>query len=184
MKRALRVLVGVLVVAIVASAVLGYQLFTRDHQDPLRKVDAIVVLGGEHDGREAYGIELARRGYADHVLISDPYRPYTEFDAMMPGACSAGTATITVTCFEPEPSTTRGEAMYVRQMAREHNWDDVIVISWSYHLVRARFIFGQCFDGDVVMHAVPRDYSANPVLWAGVYAYQYGGLAKAAVLGC
>ncbi len=76
--------------------------------------------------------------------------------------------------------------MFVQEMARRHDWREVIVVSWSYHLVRARFIFGQCFDGDVVMHAVPRDYSPpNPVLWGGaVYAYQYGGLGKAAVLGC
>ena len=184
MKRLIRVLLCTVLVAVAVGGALGYQLFTRVHDDPLRKADAIVVLGGEHDGREDSGIQLARMGYADHVLISDPYRPYTEQDSMMPRVCSASTPEIPVTCFEPKPSTTRGEAMFVQEMARRHDWQDVIVVSWSYHLVRARFIFGQCFGGDVVMHAVPRDYSPNPVLWGAVYTYQYGGLAKAAVLGC
>ncbi|MEO9326890.1 YdcF family protein [Gordonia aurantiaca] len=184
MRRAVRVALCVLVVVVVGGGALGFQLFTRVHDDPLRPADVIVVLGGEHDGREDHGIELARKGYADHVLISDPYRPYTDADAMMPRVCASGTREITVTCFEPDPSTTRGEAMFVRDMARRHGWQSVIVVTWSYHLVRARYIFGQCFDGDVIMHAVPRDYSPNPVLWGAVYAYQYGGLAKAAVLGC
>ncbi|MDQ8027603.1 MAG: hypothetical protein REJ23_02675, partial [Brevundimonas sp.] len=39
--------------------IVGYFLFYRSHEDTLRRADAIVVLGGEHDGREQYGIDLA-----------------------------------------------------------------------------------------------------------------------------
>ncbi|WP_174519058.1 YdcF family protein [Gordonia desulfuricans] len=179
----------VAVAALVATAAfygLGYQLFYRDHSDPLRHADAIVVLGGEHDGREDYGLQLAREGYASTVVISNPYlddhsKSNTQ---LMQRVCSAGTDTIEVICFDPDPSTTRGEAMKVQQLAEERGWTSVIVVSWRYHLVRARYIFGQCFDGDVVMRAVPRTYPSSFAFWSHVYAYQYGGLVKAAVLGC
>lgn len=166
---------------------LGYQLFYREHQDSLRHVDAIVVLGGEHDGREDYGLQLAREGYARTVVVSDPYLNdgYNRGgQALMQRICASSTASIEVICFTRDPSTTRGEAMFTERLARERGWKSVIVISWRYHLVRARYIFGQCFSGDVVMRGVPRDYGRSPVMWGYQFAYQYGGLAKAAVLGC
>ncbi len=61
MRRVVRLLFCIFLVVTVVGGTVGYQLFTRTHDDPLREVDAIVVLGGEHDGREDYGIELARR---------------------------------------------------------------------------------------------------------------------------
>ncbi len=63
-----------LAIATVAG-VAGYALFTRPHVDPLTKADAIVVLGGDQDGRIDYGLELARQGYADTLVIADSYPP-------------------------------------------------------------------------------------------------------------
>ncbi|MGC4934064.1 YdcF family protein [Gordonia sp. DT30] len=185
-----RVVIGVLVVVLAAVAAfygLGYQLFYRDHSDSLRHADAIVVLGGEHDGREDYGLHLARAGLASTLVISDPYRdeagPRTDAD-LMRRVCAAGTPAIEVICFTPDPSTTRGEAMEVQRLARARHWHTVIVISWRYHMARARYIFGQCFDGDVVMAAVPRTYPSSPGYWTHQFAYQFGGLGKAVILGC
>lgn len=172
-----------LVILFLAYCGVGYQLFIRDHSDPLRKVDAIVVLGGEHDGREDYGLRLAREGYARTVLISDPYNDVAG-RALMKRVCSSSTDSIEVICFSPDPSTTQGEAMFTQRMAEERHWKSVIVISWRYHLFRSRYIFGQCFDGAVVMRSVPRQYSTSPAFWIYQFAYQYGGLVKAAILGC
>ena len=91
-------------------------------------------------------------------------------------ACAAGTATITVICFRPDPFTTRGEAMFAARLAKQNNWSHVIVVSWNHHMVRARYIFGQCFAGTVTMRPVPRSYDYSlalggdlrlPVLRAG-----------------
>jgi uncharacterized SAM-binding protein YcdF (DUF218 family) len=60
----------------------------------------------------------------------------------------------------------------------------VIVVSWNYHMVRARYIFGQCFAGTVTMRPVPRSYDYSAARWAETYAYQFFALAKAATLGC
>jgi uncharacterized SAM-binding protein YcdF (DUF218 family) len=170
---------------LVAFTVGGHLLFTRPHSDPLTKADAIVVLGGEDDGRMQYGLELARQGYANTVVISNSYdEPGDPGRKTYLAACASGTAAITVICFRADPFTTRGEAMYVQRQAAQHHWKHVIVVSWNYHTIRARFIFHQCFDGDVTMRPVPRAYDFSPITWAKVYAYQFGALAKAAVLGC
>lgn len=184
-RRGLRTFLALVVIVAVAFSVTGYRLFGVDHGDPLRRVDAIVVLGGDHDGREFYGLDLARRGYASAVVVSDPYYPRQRGDAeVMAAACGARIPGVTVTCFTPDPETTRGEARYVAALAGQRHWRSLMVISWRYHLVRARYIFRQCFDGDITMTAVPRSYSTFPPVVAGTYAYQFAGLAKAALLGC
>jgi uncharacterized SAM-binding protein YcdF (DUF218 family) len=183
-RRGQRIAVAVGVVVtllIVAVGIPGYFLFTRPHSDPLTKADAIIVLGGEDDGRMQYGLQLAREGYAHNVVISDSF--YST-DSPYAKSCASGTATITVTCFHPDPYSTRGEAMYVQRLATERHWKHVIVISWNFHMVRARYIFHQCFDGTVTMHPVPRAYDYPVTEWARVYVYQLTALLKAFVLGC
>jgi uncharacterized SAM-binding protein YcdF (DUF218 family) len=97
-----------------------------------------------------------------------------------------GSGGVEVICRRPDSITTRGEAEMMRQLAQERNWTKIIVVSWRYHLPRARLIFGQCFsdrERSTVMVAVPRRYRYSPLRWEFVYAYQFGGLAKAIALG-
>lgn len=172
------------VVLAVVPGVAGYFLFTRPHVDPLTRADAIVVLGGENDGRLQYGLDLARQGYADTVVLSNSYDNDPQDSADFRRACASGTATITVVCFTPDPFTTRGEAMYTARLAKERNWSHVIVVSWNFHMVRARYIFGQCYGGAVTMAPVPRSYDYSVQRWFVTYTYQYFALGKALLLGC
>jgi uncharacterized SAM-binding protein YcdF (DUF218 family) len=184
-----RILVALEVVFVVVGIVLvdlgisGYVVFTRATVDQLRPADAIIVLGGEHDGREDYGLSLARAGLAKTVVISNPNDPR---DRVMKRVCSASGGGIEVICRRPDPPTTRGEADMMRRLARERSWTKIIVISWRYHLPRARLIFHQCFSdapAATVMVPVPRRYRYSPLDWEFVYAYQWGALAKAVVQG-
>lgn len=187
LRRAMIWLVIALVTGTAVFAGVGYQLFYREHQDDLRRADAIVVLGGDHDGREQYGVALARAGIAHTVVFSNPYlddSPNDKSGYYLRQLCNSGSRGIEVICFTPEPSTTRGEAMYVAHLAKQRGWRSVVVISWRYHLVRARYIFAQCFSGDVIMRSVPRDYDQSPSAWGMQFAYQDAGLVKAAILGC
>ena len=179
---AVEAIVAVLVIFVVDMTVSGYLLFTKAGADSLQKADAIIVLGGEHDGREDYALRLAREGWASTVVMSDPYGPD---DPVMQRVCH-DTGNIEVICRRPEPLTTRGEAIFTRQLADARSWTRVIVVSWRYHLPRAELIFRQCFSdqpGSAVMTAVPRRYQYSPLEWEFVYAYQFGGLAKAIALG-
>jgi len=76
--------------------------------------------------------------------------------------------------------------MLMRRLADERSWTRIIVVSWRYHLPRARLIFRQCFSdetGAAIMTAVPRRYQYTALEWAFVYSYQWGGLAKALTQG-
>jgi len=183
---AIEVVIVVVVIVLVDMWISGYLLFRNAPSDRLERADAIVVLGGEHDGREDFGIELAKQGWASTVVISNPYR---DGDPVMKRVCRdvhGVEGPIHVICRRPEPLTTRGEAMFTRELANERPWKKVIVVSWQYHLPRARLIFRQCFSGEpgvTVFREVPRRYQYSPVAWEFVYAYQWGGLAKAIAQG-
>jgi uncharacterized SAM-binding protein YcdF (DUF218 family) len=179
---AFEALVAVVTVLLVDMGISGYLMFTNATEDPLQKADAIIVLGGEHDGREDYAISLARQGLARTVVISNPYG---DGDPVMKRVCTS-TTRVEVICRSPEPMTTRGEAAMMRQLADQRSWNKIIVLSWRYHLPRARLIFRQCFSdepGATVMAAVPRRYQYSLLGWEFVYAYQWGGLAKALAQG-
>ena len=171
-----------LIAVLFLNGATGTLFFAHARPDSLAKADAIVVLGGEHDGREAYGLKLAGQGYAPTVLMSDPYGPR---DPVMKRYCRRQ-ADIEVICRPPVPSTTRGEALMTRALAEQRGWRSVIVISWRYHLPRARRIFDVCFgapDRSVIMRDVPRTYRFSVAQWQYTFLYQYGGFVKAEVQG-
>ncbi|WP_231514589.1 YdcF family protein [Mycobacterium sp. URHB0044] len=157
----------------------GYILFTAARSDPLQRADAVIVLAGEHDGREDYGIALARDGWAPNVVLSNPY---PDDDSVMARACTPSTPRINVICARPSSFTTRGEAEMMQKLAAEKSWTTIIVVTWNYHLPRARLVFRQCFSSATnvaVMRGVPRSYDFSLAHWELVYAYQFGALAKA-----
>ena len=64
---------AVLVIVLIDVGIAGILLFTNAKEDRLQRADAIVVLAGEHDGREEYALRLAREGWAPTVVLSNPY---------------------------------------------------------------------------------------------------------------
>lgn len=183
LRRALAIAGCAVVAVLVLIGATGYVVFSEATEDPLKRVDAVVVLAGDHDGREGYGLELARRGLAHAVVLSDPY-PVS--DDVMRTACNETIAGVEVICGRPAANTTRGEASMVRQLADIRGWRSIIVVSWRFHLPRARMIFSQCFSDSpdsVIMRAVPRAYRLNLAQWEYTYLYQYGAMVKALAQG-
>lgn len=64
-------------------------------------------------------------------------------DAVVPELASAEELPFEVLSFVPAPSTTRGEARGIARLARERGWQRVIVVTSTYHVPRARLIFGR-----------------------------------------
>lgn len=174
------VLLTTLATVIVAlNGAVGYIIFGNAADSALPHVDAVVVLGGEHDGRERYGLALAREGLASTVLLSDPY---PASDPVMRRMCLRRNDAIEVICSRPDPLTTRGEAIMTRRLARDRNWHKIMIVTWRYHLPRARLLFDQCLSAlrvSIAAKAVPRHYVLPVWYWQYIYLYQSTGIAKA-----
>jgi uncharacterized SAM-binding protein YcdF (DUF218 family) len=131
--------------------------------------DAIVELGGPGN-RRALSLELGREGLAPLVVIS------TTADQMETSWCYRGRLEgVNVHCFHPDPFTTRGEARYVAQLAREQGWRSVILVVSTDQAWRAMLRLSRCWDGEIFVAAADlrrRD-------WPGQIVYQWGATAKA-----
>ena len=97
----------------------------------------------------------------------------------MLGFCATEDSRFTVSCRIPQPSTTRGEAMFTRHLVASHGWTRIMVITWRDHLPRARYIFSKSFDGELRMRPFPRKYDYSLVGWECTYLYQTVGFIKA-----
>ena len=181
-ERAIFVAATAVVLIFAMVGVSGYLIFARAASDAIQNADAVIVLGGEHDGREEYGLQLARRVSARAVVLSDPY---PRDDAVMRKACSRRTK-IEILCRTPVPQTTRGEALLMRTLAHQRHWGRVVVVTWRYHIVRTRLIFEQCYSQDpeaFAIHAVPSHDELPSALWEYTFLYQYAALLKATLQG-
>ncbi|MFI5783595.1 YdcF family protein [Nocardia sp. NPDC051570] len=176
-KQRRRLSAAVAVILIVAALIgAGVPIYVRPQIDPLRRADAILVLGGEGVDRYQYGLTLAREGYAPYVLFSNPYGENTDIDEVRE-PCHTPQRGFTLECFAPDPSTTVGEGRELRRLASERGWRTVIVVTMRPHLSRARYILERCFAGQLVME--PSNENLTPWYWAWSYLYQTAGYARA-----
>lgn len=172
-----RKLVAITVV-IAFLAVIGISIdraYVQPHLDrDLHHADAIVVLGGNAYERFEYGLELAERGLASQVVLSNSVGVT---DERMRELCARQIPGVQVMCFLPEPWTTRGEAQEVKQLASSRGWHDIIVVTTTAHVERARFILERCYDADLQMTDFPEH--RGTVETAFGWMYQSAGWLKA-----
>ncbi|MFI9504348.1 YdcF family protein [Nocardia sp. NPDC052566] len=167
------ILFGALLALVVVLGAAGLPVYVHPQVDPLRPADAIVVLGGTAYERFDVGLDLAQRGYAPRLLIS---RSTGADDREMDKYC-AGEFSFRVDCFVPEPWSTEGEAHEIKRRAAEFGWRHLIVVTYTPHVSRARYIIGRCFDGELTMVASPSD--SGPKFWTWMYIRQSAGYMRA-----
>ncbi|MEV0333905.1 YdcF family protein [Nocardia sp. NPDC050717] len=169
MRRSLLVLGALLLTALIVVVAL-WPVYVRPRTDEPVRADAILVLGGAHDGREQLGLRLAAAGLAPRVLLSNPY----ERSPLVNRICHGGYS-FEVICFDPSPRTTLGEG---RELARlGAGWSRVIVVTFTPHISRSRYILGRCWPGELLF-VDPKPH-LSPARWAWDYAYQSAGYVKA-----
>ncbi|WP_067671360.1 YdcF family protein [Nocardia miyunensis] len=172
-----RWVVLVVIVLLAGTVAALWPVYVRPQVDSPARADAILVLGGAHDGREELGLRLAREGYAPRVLFSDPY----EHSPLMNRICHGGYR-VEVDCFDPDPRTTLGEGRALAERARAGHWRRVIVVTFTPHVSRARYVLGKCWGGEILM------VDAHPPIsfgrWAYNFLYQSVGYVKAVTENC
>ncbi|WP_247826354.1 YdcF family protein [Arthrobacter antioxidans] len=148
-RRLLRVLrtVGVLLAAVLTAwLVLAWTLFYDPPLRPAGRADAVVVLAGAAAERLPLGRELIDDGVADELVLSSTGLPG---NAATDAVCAEENPDIT--CFVPDPLTTRGEARAVAALARDNGWDEIVVVTSTYHVTRASTNLAQCSEADITM---------------------------------
>jgi uncharacterized SAM-binding protein YcdF (DUF218 family) len=126
--------------------------------------DVVVVLSGAHQ-RLPPAEALIRRGVAPVLAISSvAHTPRWKAARKL---CRAGSYRgARVLCFEATPFSTRGEAETVARLARTHGWRRIVVVSSTFHLTRAKLLFGRCYDGRLWLVGSPIPWWRLPAEWA------------------
>ena len=175
-KRALLISGIGLAVLFVAWLIAGYLVIVDPTVNHPEHADAVVVLGPpDENGRVDTALDLVHRGVTSNLVIS----VMSERQRQAKSLCTAPQVGFTVTCFQPHPATTRGEAQHVRDLARQHGWRSIIVVTSTYHVSRARMVFDRCLDGPLYLVAARRHISIFN--WTYQYLYQTGAYVKAAL---
>ena len=172
-RRFRRVLVSVCLM-LIAAVIAGLPVYVRPQVDRLRHADAILILGGPDYRRYTFGFDLGAQGWAPNVVVSNPNGAD---DPWLTRFCATPQTRFELHCFTPDPPTTKGEGRELRRLASQHGWRTVIVVTLRSHISRARFILEQCFDGELVMVAIPAQLSVFE--WTFHYVYQTAGYVRA-----
>ncbi|MEZ3157764.1 YdcF family protein [Microbacterium sp. BWR-S6Y] len=180
--RAIRRTLLALVVAVAAIAVAGLPVYVFPPQGDPTGADLVYVIGPPQPQR----LELASaiRDTDGHVplliSVSDSRagRGDSSFDADAVDECRQAGAT----CTTPEPFTTAGEARLLTAYVARQPAAETVVITYTPHVARTRYIFAKCYSGDVTVVGV--DTPMTPADWAFQYVYQTAAFVKAWITPC
>lgn len=169
---------GLTIVGIVAAIVIaGLPLYVLPPAASVDRADLIYVIGPPTPPRIELAERLEAEGVSEALLVSvSP--THGGFPASAVAPCVDGTAT----CEIPKPYTTKGEALLLTEYAAEHEVASTVVITFTPHVARTRYIFDKCFDGEVTVVGV--DQRMNLGDWIYQYAYQSAAFVKAWVTPC
>jgi uncharacterized SAM-binding protein YcdF (DUF218 family) len=154
------VLVGLLIANLVC--------FVWPSTGKLQHADAVVVLAGGDGERLDRGFELVRAGVAPTLVASTG-----------PRALCNSSQPFEVLCFTPSPETTRGEAEAIGQLARQHGWTRIVLVTSTYHMLRAKLLVDRCYAGTI--EAAPAEPDQGIVAWIAAIGHEWGGLAESVV---
>jgi uncharacterized SAM-binding protein YcdF (DUF218 family) len=155
--------------AVVGTLLLGAtaRLFVWPSTDDPRRADAVVVLDGGSGERLDEARALVERDVAPTLAISAG----RELDPDEADGLCARPQQFEVVCFSPTPDSTRGEARALATLARQNGWNEVVLVTSTYHVTRARMLVERCFDGrvDVVAASPP----TRPLHWIAAVGHEW-----------
>ena len=163
----------------VAGLAVCVPLYVMPAHDAPRAVDAVYVIGPPTDARLAVAEAMIADGLSDTLVVSlveDDAADRAQWERAVEVCDRPDEQAFTVICDQPEPFTTRGEARWVDELAAEHAWGSVAVITIRTHLTRTRVIMTRCWDGDIVY--LDSGEHLDPWYWGYQFAYQTAGFVK------
>lgn len=169
--RRLDLAFGGIVAVLLVWLFVATNLFYYPQVSEPKKADAVVVLAGAASERLPVGRRLVAEDYADELVLSTTDTPGNRItDLYCDYKLNAA-----ATCFFPTPLTTRGEARAIARLAADNGWDNLIVVTSRYHLVRSETTINQCSTAELTM--VGSDPDLSTAQWLGRFVEETGGLA-------
>jgi uncharacterized SAM-binding protein YcdF (DUF218 family) len=148
---------------VAAFVVVTLRWFVWPDTEPVAEADAVVVLSGSPE-RLPKGQALLADGIAPTLAASRGPSATARAD------CDASA----IVCFRADPLSTVGEARRIAQLADAREWDELAVVTSTFHLVRARTLIEQCYGGELTMVDAGRS-SRRSLAWA--IPHEWAGLA-------
>jgi len=177
--RWLRRVVAAVLLLVVAWGVFAVVFIANPTVNAPRHADAVVVLGPYLDGRVAQALQLAREYGIEKVVLSVGDTP----GQIHGGYCAGGQPELHITCFVPDPFTTRGEAREIGKLAKAGDWKQVLVIAPTPQISRARMLIKRCYSGGLAMVKTHEKLDFHG--WVHELIHQTAATVKAIVLrGC
>jgi len=177
-SRAPRFLVGALVLAVLGAAVLLLTLIwfigpsTHDVAT-VPRADAVVLFAGATERLDT-AVELMENGAAPSLIIPNGTDIEDAEDL-----CERG-ASFEVICPVTDEVSTTGEARAIGRIAGERGWSNLIAVTSVYHVHRATFLLGRCFDGPVAVVTPSQDLGMGE--WIDKIPHEWAGFLAAVVL--
>lgn len=163
----LKLVTLILAIAIVSAATA--RLFVWPDQGMPAHVDAIVMLNGTGNRLDS-ALELGWHHRAPIIVIS---RGSTFWGSG--SKCAPAIPREKIICFDPAPSTTKGEAEFVGRLAKQYGWRSLVLVTSTPQDSRARLRVERCFAGPVYAETVHLPLSS----WPYEIAYEWGATIKA-----
>jgi len=157
---------------LVALLALTARLFVWPPTGAPPRADAIVIFNGDGN-RLDEGLALAWSHVAPRLVIARGSVYWGQGTR-----CAPVIPRVTVTCFDPSPNTTRGEAEFAGRLAAQEHWRSVILVTTRPQATRARLRMGRCFPGRISVVTAPLSLSRQLV----DVAYEWAATIKAEVV--
>jgi len=90
-------------------------------------------------------------------------------------ACAPKIPGVTVICFDPDPSTTRGEEEFAGRLDKQYHWRSIILVAVKPQDTPARIWAGRCLSGKTYIINAP----LSAFDWPDQIAHQWGSTVKA-----
>lgn len=118
--------------------------------EPLEPADAIVVLAGQSSTRAERAVELYRAGLAPRLIVSDERIRTHGLSATWAELYRAGVARLpvpeSVVTILPLSTSTYDEAVWSREVLRQHGLRSAIVVTDAFHSRRSGLVFRRQFE--------------------------------------
>lgn len=166
-----------LVVALAAVVAAGLPMFVFPPQGDPTDASLVYVIGPPDPGRLSLAKAIRDTDGQAPLLVSVSDSRSGHGDDRFDRSALRECGRRGVTCKTPVPFTTAGEARLLTDYTATHAAEKTVVITFTPHVARTRYIFAKCYAGDVTVVGV--DTRMTLIDWAYQYAYQSAAFVKA-----